>query len=211
MARKKKTEEATAAVVDAAPVAEVAEVAEVAVETAAVVDSPPADAVEWPPNDAPDEPGEAPVEVDEVLDSLIEALASERAMFIPEGFEMTYEEVAEVAPSELEVERARLAELWRLNGVPSLKVVVVVLRSLIEGITSKSNVHRPARLGERELTTADLIAELERAGEQSHAAELRRWYRCNHRRAGVSIYVLLALAQLDEVADEQGQERAEGS
>jgi hypothetical protein len=174
MARKKKTEEATAAVVDAAPVAEVV------VETAAVVDAPPADAVEWPPNDAPDEASEAP---------------------------------ADDEATEGEVERARLAELWRLNGIGELEGIGEFLRGLMPGIKALSDVHRPAQLGERALTTAELIAALEEAGRPNAATKLRRWYRANHRRAGISIYVLLALAALDEEsADEQGQEgQAEGS
>lgn len=196
MARKKKTQEATAAVVDAAPV-----------EAPATEQVAPVEVIEETP--------QAEQDIDEVSadDELVEypgdMEAEEAAEVIEEAPVESDEQHA--ARALRDAERASLNDLWRMGGVAELDGIGAELRDVLRGIKARPDVHRPAQLGEQVLTTAELIAVLEEAGGD-WAAVLRRWYRANHRRAGTSIYVQLALAELDEEGvDEPGQEQDEGS
>lgn len=205
MARKKKVEQQTvetAAVVDVAPAAEApsapAEVVEEAAEVAAV------EVVAKTPPTVEAVDGEA------LLHTLTEMLASDQPIItMPAGFELTV--VDDEAEVKRQAERTQLDEMWRMNGVAELRGIEQALREVLPGIMAHRDVHRPARRGDVVLTTAELIKALEEAGSE-WAAVLRRWYRANHRRAGTSIYVQLALAELDEEGvDEPGQEQDEGS
>lgn len=218
MARKKKTEEATAAIVDAAPVAEALET-EQAAPVEVVEETPQAEQdidvvsaddelVEYPGDMEAGEVAEVTEEkpaddgMTELLDTLDAMVAADRPVIaIP----------AEIRAASVRAERARLAEMWRMGGCGELDGIGAELRDVLRGIKARPDVHRPASLGEQVLTTAELIKVLEEAGGD-WAPVLRRWYRANHRRAGTSIYVQLALAELDEEGvDEPGQEQDEGS
>lgn len=182
MARKKKVEQQT-------------------VETATVVDVAPA--AEAP---APAEVVEEAAEAAEVAEVAAGEVVKEIEEADAEG-----PSPEEIRAAEVRAERARLAEMWRMGGCSELDGIGAALREVLPGIRARGDVHRPAQLGDVVLTTAELIKALEEAGSE-WAAVLRRWYRANHRRAGTSIYVQLALAELDEeVADEQGQGQDEGS
>lgn len=93
-------------------------------------------------------------------------------------------------------EIARLQDLWRLNGLASLKGIEDLISELFPGCSSHPNIYSPIiskdgdEVGIRDLIQAVTLHNAERGGA------LRHYHRLNSRRVGISIYVLVALREL---------------